>query len=162
MQRHGKALYDDYIEHKSGALQALRRYLEETTLSMQGSSASKPSATFSQAESTYIQNLVTTSACSPGFSKIANQSANGPKDVQTDSAQQDVETGNPSDCRPLLLLCCIERRGHPVKLYQELVTHVLDDRELFHTLRRIYYNDRGKAQRLWSVRTLHSIHFMKV
>lgn len=161
-QRHGKTLYDDYIEHKPGALQALRQYLEATTLPMKASSASNQSPTSSQAASIYTQNPIPTSARISTSSNAADQSANRPNNVQIASAQQDIEMGDPSTRRTLLLLCCIERRGRPVRLHQELVTHITDDRELFSTLRRIYYNHRGKIETLWSLRTLHSIHFMKV
>ncbi|GFF33802.1 hypothetical protein IFM58399_03665 [Aspergillus lentulus] len=80
--------------------------------------------------------------------------------VETSLDQKDVELGENSS-RTLRLMSCIERRGHPVTLHQEVVSHIKDDRELFHALRRIYHNHKGRFESYWSLRTIHAIHFMK-
>lgn len=92
---------------------------------------------------------------------IADQPATNPYNFETSNVFHDVEQPTKST-RSLLLLTCIKRHGRPVKLHQEFVTHIADDRQLFHALRKIYFNHRQKFEFFWSLRTLHSIHFMRV
>lgn len=105
-----------------------------------------------------LQARASTSTTSSG--DITDQSIATPTS-QPAVASQGIGTGNRAS-RPLLLLSCIERRGRPTTLHQEYVTDITDDRQLFHTLRKIYYSHRRKFESFWSLRTLHSIHFMKV
>jgi hypothetical protein len=84
-----------------------------------------------------------------------------PEGTRTSLDQKDVELGEDSS-RTLRLMSCIERRGHQVTLHQEVVSHIKDDRELFHALRCIYHNHKGRFESFWSLRTIHAIHFMKV
>jgi hypothetical protein len=72
---------------------------------------------------------------------------------------KDVELG---ETRTLHLLYCMEKGRHSVELYQELITHITDDQQLFHLLRNSYYTHRGRFRPYWSLKTVHSIHFMKV
>ncbi|CAG8276302.1 unnamed protein product [Penicillium salamii] len=160
INRHGEQLYDDYVEHEPGAIEALREYLNATTVPNNIPHASNQEQTSFHPASMYTLNPISMSAGILTSIDITDQSTNAPNTVQTDSIQQDIETGN-SFTRPLLLLSCIEKRGRPVQLHQEIVTHVTDDRELFHALRRVYFSHRSKFELFWSLRTLHSIHFMK-
>jgi hypothetical protein len=95
-----------------------------------------------------------------GATNIADK-AQLPEGVRSSFDQKDVELGEDSN-RTLRLMSCIERRGHPVTLHQEVVSHIKDDRELFHALRCIYHNHKGRFESFWSLRTIHAIHFMKV
>ncbi|OQD67779.1 hypothetical protein PENPOL_c003G04356 [Penicillium polonicum] len=160
MTRHGKVLFDDYVEHEPGALQALQEYLITTTVPTKATSASNRGQSFPRAPSLYSLNTRPSSISGHTSVDITDQSTNNLSIPRIELTQQDIEIGN-SPSRPLFLLSCIERRGRPVKLHQELITHVGDDRELFHALRRIYHSHRRPFESFWSLRTLHSIHFMK-
>lgn len=96
-----------------------------------------------------------------GTTNRADESLQLPEGVRSSLDEKDVELGEPSS-RTLRLMSCIERRGHRVKLYQELVSHMKDDRELFHALRRIYHDHKGRFEPYWSLKTIQTIHFMKV
>jgi hypothetical protein len=74
---------------------------------------------------------------------------------------KDVEQATPSG-RTLHLLFCTERGRHAVCLHQDNVTNVTDDQDLFRTLRQLYRGHRGRLRPYWSLRTISSIHFMKV
>lgn len=63
---------------------------------------------------------------------------------------------------PLHLFSCIERGRYKVDLQQKLVTDISHDRELFRALRTQYHENRGRVRSYWSLRAVHSIHFMKV
>ncbi|KAF4234051.1 hypothetical protein CNMCM6457_004200 [Aspergillus fumigatiaffinis] len=157
--RRGEKLYDDYIEHEPGALQVLRDYLdtcvERTKTTSEGgqgqTSAHPTSSQMSIPSLTWVHNT--------GATNIADK-AQLPEGVRSSFDQKDVELGEDSN-RTLRLMSCIERRGHPVTLHQEVVSHIKDDRELFHALRCIYHNHKGRFESFWSLRTIHAIHFMK-
>lgn len=151
-------MYDDYVEHEPGALQALREYIETTTVPTNPKAANRQT---SRAASMYIPNSRPTPTRLPTSIDITTQSTNIPENTQIGNALRDIETSNPSTV-PLLLLSGIERRGRPAKLHQEIVTNITDDRQLFYTLREIYYKHTGKLQSFWSLRALHGIYFMKV
>lgn len=159
-KRHGKRLYDDYIEYEPGALQALRKHIETTnfTNNPQGGANGQSS---SRAASMYTPNPQPAPTRLPTSTDITNQSINNFGNTQPSTALKDTRS-NKNSTVPFRLLYCIERRGHPAKLNQEIVTHIADDRQLFNNLREIYYNQRGNFQSFWSLRTLQSIHFMKV
>ncbi|KAL3468675.1 hypothetical protein BJX99DRAFT_252544 [Aspergillus californicus] len=161
--RQGKKLYDDYVVHEPGALQNLQEYLDATTIPVVPTNAAPASShgqISSRAASMYTPNLTHLSTGIFTSIDITDQPTHSPRDFQTDITQQPVES-RASFTGPLWLLSCIERRGHPLQLHQEIITHVTDDRELFHALRKIYYSHRRKYESFWSMRTLHSIHFMK-
>lgn len=161
-QRHGKRLYDDYIEHEHGALQALHNYLDATTVPNKGMTPSESVQSSSYAARLYTPNAPSTQTTYPLTTiDIADQPATNPYNFETSNVFHDVEQPTKST-RSLLLLTCIKRHGRPVKLHQEFVTHIADDRQLFHALRKIYFNHRQKFEFFWSLRTLHSIHFMRV
>ncbi|KAJ5464614.1 uncharacterized protein N7458_000300 [Penicillium daleae] len=163
INRHGKRLYDDYVEHEPGALHVLQEYLQATTMPNSPVGDGSQSQGISSAAVRYtpgssgLQARASTSTTSSG--DITDQSIATPTS-QPAVASQGIGTGNRAS-RPLLLLSCIERRGRPTTLHQEYVTDITDDRQLFHTLRKIYYSHRRKFESFWSLRTLHSIHFMK-
>ncbi|GLI79879.1 hypothetical protein PoHVEF18_008221 [Penicillium ochrochloron] len=161
--RHGKNLYDDYVEHEPGALQALQEFLKATTVPTYIVAKGTASQSSSSAAARYIPNsggLQATPCGSTPQGGNATQEAITTPGSQLAIASQHIGSGN-QESRPLLLLCCIERRGRPIKLHQEYVTQITDDRQLFHSLRKIYFSHRRKFESFWSLRTLHSIHFMK-
>jgi hypothetical protein len=49
-----------------------------------------------------------------------------------------------------------------MELYHDRVDNIIDDRQLFQKLRWSYRKHRGRFRSIWSLRTLRSIHFMKV
>ncbi|OGM44111.1 hypothetical protein ABOM_007284 [Aspergillus bombycis] len=159
--RYGKRLYDDYIEREPGALQALQDYLAVTTVPKKTITPSDHGQSSSRAASLYTPNVQSTQTTSPlTTADIADQSVTNSGNSESSTVLHDIEQPT-KPTRPLLLLACIKRHGRPVKLHQEFVTHIADDRQLFHTLRKIYYNHRQRLESFWSLRTLHSIHFMR-
>ncbi|CAI7653456.1 unnamed protein product [Penicillium crustosum] len=159
--RDGKRLYDDYIEREPGALHALQNYLKVTTVSKKTMTPSEHGQSFSRAAFLYTPNTQPTQTTYPLTTvDIANQSVTNPGISETSNVFHDIEQST----KPtrLLLLACIKRQGRPVKLHQEFVTHIADDQQLFHALRKIYYDHRKRLESFWSLRTLHSIHFMRV
>ncbi|KAE8136331.1 hypothetical protein BDV38DRAFT_249862 [Aspergillus pseudotamarii] len=160
--RYGKRLYDDYIEREPGALQALQNYLDVTTVPKKTKTPGEHGQNSSRAASLYTPNTQSTQTTSPLTTvDIADQSVTNPRNSETSNVFHDIEHSKTKPTRPLLLLACIKRHGRPVKLHQEFVTHIADDRQLFHALRKIYYNHRQRLESFWSLRTLHSIHFMR-
>ncbi|OKP13305.1 hypothetical protein PENSUB_1036 [Penicillium subrubescens] len=163
-QRHGKNLYDDYVEHEPGALQALQEFLKATTVPTYIVAKGTEIQGSSSAAARYTPNSgglqATPCASTPQGGGNVTQSAITTPGGQPAIASQHIGTGI-QESRPLLLLCCIERRGRPIKLHQEYVTQITDDRQLFHALRKIYFSHRRKFESFWSLRKLHSIHFMK-
>ncbi|CAG8218453.1 unnamed protein product [Penicillium olsonii] len=154
-------LYDDYVEHKPGALKTLQDYLTSTTVPSDPRSVGP---TNSQGQSSRAASMYTPSPSSLSIGVSTSndttiQSTHPASNIRTEITQNTSPGG--SSTGPLLLLSCIERRGHPVELYQEVVTNITDDRELFHSLNRAYHSRRTKFKSFWSLRTLHGIHFMK-
>ncbi|CAG7937924.1 unnamed protein product [Penicillium olsonii] len=154
-------LYDDYVEHKPGALKKLQDYLTSTTVPADPRNVSP---TNSQGQPSRAASMYTPS---PSSLSIGVSTSNDTT-IQPTHPASNIRTGitqntspGGSSAGPLLLLSCIERRGHPVELYQEVVTNITDDRELFHSLNRAYHSRRTKFKSFWSLRTLHGIHFMK-
>ncbi|KAL4942086.1 hypothetical protein BDV06DRAFT_170096 [Aspergillus oleicola] len=134
--RHGRKLYDDYVIHEPGALQALQEYLDTTTAPVMPNNAG-----FAGSQD-HIFNATTT--CNPYLLPrstdiapsidITDQPGHPFRDFQIDMTGQAIDYPV-SVTGPLWLLICIDRSGRPVKLYQENITHVTNDRELFHFLR---------------------------
>ncbi|KAJ5434232.1 hypothetical protein N7491_004827 [Penicillium cf. griseofulvum] len=92
--RHGKKLYDDYIEHEPGALQALQQYLDATTVPTAPTKtipASNQGQTSSRAAMIYTPSSISTSASIPTSVDITDQSTDIPKNIKTGSTQQDIE-----------------------------------------------------------------------
>lgn len=81
--------------------------------------------------------------------------------VHNSHLETDLELGDLSTER-LHLLYCIERGTHGFELHIEPIKHITDDRQLFRTLRQSYVEQRGRFRPYWSLRTVDSIHFMKV
>lgn len=154
-QRHGKNLYDDYVEHEPGALQALQEFLKATTVPTYIVAKGTTSKSSSSAAARYTPNpgglQARPCASTPQGGNVTQQAITTPGG-QPAIASQCIGTGN-QQLRPLLLLCCIERRGRPITLHQEYVTQITDDRQLFHALRKIYFNHRRKFELFWSSRT---------
>ncbi|OQD67111.1 hypothetical protein PENDEC_c046G04162 [Penicillium decumbens] len=159
--RHGKQLYDDYVEHESGALEGLQDYLDATTVPKKTIAPSEHGQSPSLAAFLYTPNARSTQTTTPLTSvDIADQSITNTTRLLTSNIFQHIEQSTKTT-RPLLLLACIKRRGRPAKLHQKFVTHIEDDRQLFHALRKIYFDHRRRLESFWSLRTLHSIHFMR-
>ncbi|RGP81158.1 carbohydrate-binding module family [Fusarium longipes] len=156
----GKLLYDDYIEHESGALKGLEDYLNSVayspTMSSTSGSGSNPTTSVSGGSS----NHGWPQASASGSGDIADQNSRSTVDTGTSPFQKDLEKGNLSTST-LHVLSCMNSRKHTVILREELVTHITDDRQLFRTLQERYFEHVGKLKRHWSLRTLNAIHFMK-
>ncbi|KAL3248143.1 hypothetical protein ABHI18_012138 [Aspergillus niger] len=155
----GKWLYDDYVEHVPGALEDMKAFLRSSAYvaaaAMDGGNQDAP-ASFTSSDSS------TSSASQKQYtplSEIEDQSK-GSDILHTSDSQTDVELGEMIS-HPPLLLSCLENGKYAVELRQESIVGVADDRQLFHTLRRIYHEHRGRLRPIWSLKTLHSIHFMK-
>ncbi|BCS01651.1 uncharacterized protein AKAW2_51992A [Aspergillus luchuensis] len=137
----GKWLYDDYVEHVPGALEDMKTFLRSsayvTTANMSGGSQQVPES------STSCNSVSSASATRHSPSSDSTAQLQGSNIIPTSDSQTDVELGEMVSHPPLLLSC------------------VADDRQLFHTLRRIYHEHRGRLRPIWSLKTLHSIHFMK-
>ncbi|PVH90880.1 hypothetical protein DM02DRAFT_546931 [Periconia macrospinosa] len=156
--KRGKRLYDDYVEHEPGALQALQEFLNasayRTRMTPEGDHTSSPSGL------SYTFNSSLAWVHSSNSSDIADQMRKTVGSSRSNYDRKDAELGEMST-RTLHLLSCMEKGGHSVELHQEIITNVTDDRQLFHTLRRSYHEHRGRFRPYWSLRTVHSIHFMK-
>lgn len=118
--------------------------------------------TSSRSVPSHTSNSSSAWARSSDSGDIADQARETPiGSIRSNRVRKDVELGEIST-RTLHLLSCMEKGRHTVELHQELITHIMDDRQLFHTLRRSYHEHRGRLRSYWSLRTVHSIHFMKV
>lgn len=62
----------------------------------------------------------------------------------------------------LHLLTCLERGWYHVQLHQEALPLVMDNKELFQVLQRIYDEHKKKFASFWYLRRVVSIHFVKV
>ncbi|KAI8666162.1 hypothetical protein NCS57_00840200 [Fusarium keratoplasticum] len=157
--RRGKPLYDDYVEHEPGALQALQAYLNSSAYrSRTSSSRGNGHESAISAPSDSSNSSVQASTSQSG--DRADQARSPPGHARISRFREDLEMGELSGTS-LHLLSCMELRRHAVVLHPELVTHITDDRHLFRTLRNSYHEHRGKLRGYCSLRTIHAIHFMK-
>jgi hypothetical protein len=161
MQGQGKILYDDYIENEPGALQDLQKYLNGPAYRTRTALERSQHPTAPGSGHSHTSTGRSTWARRANSGDIADQVYANSIGSAGGRFQEDVELGEIST-RTLYLLSGMENGKHGTKLSRELVTHIIDDRQLFHTLRRIYHESRGRLRPYWSLRTLHSIHFMKV
>jgi hypothetical protein len=159
MQPEGKRLYDDYVELEPGAIEVLQRHLNTSAyrshVNHQNHGAGRsPQNVNLEANSANGSDLfsrdITDQAQTSGFGSI-----------ESVLSRTDVEQGDKAT-RTLHLLSCMESGRYGVELHQELITHIMDDLQLFRTLRRSYQKHRGSLKSYWSLRTIQSIHFMKV
>ncbi|PKX88609.1 uncharacterized protein P174DRAFT_473351 [Aspergillus novofumigatus IBT 16806] len=157
---HGKWLYDDYIKHSHGALQALQSYLSTLTYKTQTVAEGSNSVKSFQPAQVYSPNSSSARFHSSNTSDIAGKLHGTSENPTVNNHQQDLELGGRSN-HTLYLMVCIEKGRHSVELHQEPVTELIDDRQLFHTLQRVYYEHGGKFKKYWSLRTVDSIQFMK-
>ncbi|KFG83029.1 hypothetical protein MANI_117229 [Metarhizium anisopliae] len=158
--RRGKTLYDDYVEHEPGALQALQDYLQSSAYRSRATPTSdhghEPSLSSPPASSTNSMQANTSKSCD-----IADQARTTlVGSTRTSRFREDIEMGERST-NTLHLLSCMERGRYGNDLRPELVTNIKDDGHLFHTLRKSYHAHRGRLRPYWSLRTVHGIHFMK-
>ncbi|KAB8236421.1 uncharacterized protein BDW43DRAFT_239171 [Aspergillus alliaceus] len=160
MNAHGKWLYDDYIEHDAGALHVLQNHLntlmyqtETSTEGDNGHSSSHSSRVGTPNRSSAVVNSSNTGGM---LGELHDASA----DVGIGSAIRDVELGE-SPHHTFHLLLCEEMGRYGVELHQLPVTHIMDDRQFFCALQRVYYEHRGRFKPFWSLRTVRGIHFMK-
>lgn len=161
-QRNGKKSYDDYIEHEPGALQALQEYLDASTTLPNTASEGCQSRTFPLiALSENVYNTSPSRGHTSGSSDLADQSLELPDNLRSSISPSDLEIGAQTS-KALYLFSCTKRRRHPVKLHQEAIAHIMDDRQLFHLLRRVYWNQKKPFESYWSLRAIQNIHFMKV
>lgn len=134
----------------------LRSSAYVTTADMSGTSQQVPTSSTSSCNSTSSASQTQHSPSSDFTDQLK-----GSNIIPTSDSQMDVELGEMVS-HPPLLLSCLERGRYAVELRQESIIGVADDRQLFYTLRRIYHEHRGRLRPIWSLKTLQSIHFMKV
>lgn len=127
-----------------------------TTADMSGGSRQVPTSSTSSCNSTSSASQTQHSPSSDFTDQLQ-----GSNIIPTSDSQTDVELGEIVS-HPPLLLSCLEKGRYAVELRQESIIGVADDRQLFYTLRRMYHEHRGRLRPMWSLKTLHSIHFMKV
>lgn len=160
LQRSGMALYDDYIEHELGALQALQDYLNFSKHGKKTEAEIGHSPTSTRLVSPESSDSGSRQAIGSYSSDIADQGPGRNRgNITSSGSQTDLELGQTST-NTLHLLSCMETKKHTVNLHQEPVTHITDDRQLFRLLKQSYCKHRAKSR--WSLRTVSSIHFMKV
>lgn len=143
-----------------GALQALQDYLAssmyvstvETSTEISHRSAI---AVPSNSRTTQLRGSISGSLDATG------QNLRSAVIAQNSSSEQDPEKGKTTE-NTLHVLCCIDQRKRAVVFHEELITDIADDRHLFQALRNSYQKHRGKFKHYWSLRTIQSIHFMKV
>ncbi|OJJ73095.1 hypothetical protein ASPBRDRAFT_194062 [Aspergillus brasiliensis CBS 101740] len=141
----GKWLYDDYVEHVPGALEDMKGFLNHH---VPASSTPPDNSTVHESQTQY-------STSSDTVDQLQNSNV-----FPTNDSQTDVELGE-RIAHPPVLLSCLKNGTYAVELRQESIIGIADDRQLFHRLRRIYHDHRGRLRPIWSLKTLHSIRFMK-
>ena len=94
--------------------------------------------------------------------KAADQGKTPPiANAQSSRFQEDLEMCRlPNSTRHLLI--CIERGRYKVEFCPGVMTDIIDDQQLFHSLRSSYQKRRWGVGSWLSLRTINSIHFMKV
>ena len=154
-----KKLYDDYIELEPGALQALEEYLNSPVYRRRPAHESEQGHTLSHS---IPFNSKLASTRNPDSTAISGQAYDAPgQNIRSNQVREDVELGEISP-RSSHLLLCMENGRHGVQLHQELITHIIDDRQLFHTLRSVYHSHRGRFKPYLSLRIVCRIDIMKV
>jgi hypothetical protein len=162
LQSLGKELYDDYMEHEPGALEALRDYLSTSAYRSKTGPQRHQDRTPAQSVPSSSFNNSSIEASSFGVVDNVHQGNDDPVErIGANQYREDIELGD-IPTHTLYLLSCMEKGMYAVYLHQELVTRIADDRELFRTLRKTYQEHRGRLRPYWSLRTVRSIHFMKV
>jgi hypothetical protein len=159
LQSRGTRLYDDYVEHEEGALQALENYLNSSVYVSAAAPGSCHPSSSGNLSSDPPPNG--NSAITLGSSSVEEKFDPTKKSAGSENISTDVEQGVVST-RVRHLLCCLESKSYRSGLRQEIVTNITSDRELFHTLSNGYHRQRGKHRPYWSLRSISSIQFMKV
>ena len=143
------------MEHESGALHALQDYLNTTAYRTETTSKGGQGRAPIRSIPSHISDR---------YSAQVSSSDSG--DITAQRLGEDIELGESASRtdlgETLHLLYCIEKGRYTIDLHHELITNVPDDRTLFRTLRHIYHQNKGKLRPYWSLRTVNSIHFMKV
>ncbi|GKZ29560.1 hypothetical protein AbraIFM66950_005398 [Aspergillus brasiliensis] len=155
----GKWLYDDYAEHVPGALEDMKGFLKSsayvTAADVNGGHHHVPASSTPPDNSTLHEFQTQYSTSSDTVDQLQHSNV-----FPTNDSQTDVELGE-RIAHPPVLLSCLKNGTYAVELRQESIIGIADDRQLFHRLRRIYHDHRGRLRPIWSLKTLHSIRFMK-
>ncbi|KAF2145778.1 uncharacterized protein K452DRAFT_125379 [Aplosporella prunicola CBS 121167] len=157
----GKRLFDDYRELEPDSLEELREFLEESSKVMKrdGSSQtrnSSPDKGLLSGLGASIRNCFNSKSttpcqdpCLPSYNP--QQVANAPTTNST----------NPKMLPSTHLMLCMSASRFGVNLYQEDVSSLQADCELFPYLREAYTLRRGRIRSFFSLRTVESIDFVK-
>ncbi|KAF2969777.1 hypothetical protein GQX73_g3796 [Xylaria multiplex] len=159
---YGKRLYDDYVEHEFGALQALEDYLNRSVYYGSGSEGG-----YVRAVADSVRPLSPESSTQPSSSTsgdIADQvHESNAENAKFNPSETDVESGtNGLDTRMARHLFSIYEKGtYRVQLIQHPVGHIFNDRQLFQELQQSYRQNRGRLRSYCSLRKVCGIHFAK-
>lgn len=152
-------MYDDYIEHESGALQALEDYLR--TFAYRSKAAGDSQA--HQPGSSPHLSIAPRQVLNSGSSQtIASGSGDKTYEMLQTNSKDGMDLEQGEEKATLHLMCTMVKGRFADKLHQESVTQVSTDQELFWALRKTYHEHRGKWKRLLSLSVIESIEFMKV
>ncbi|QPH11311.1 hypothetical protein C2857_003020 [Epichloe festucae Fl1] len=146
------------------ALDVLQNYLSSLAYQSStgtGNGQGHNSGTESGQDHSSSHTIPTASSSSINSFAQARSPGSDDRNTRMSRFREDLEMGELSSST-LHLLSCVERGRYAVDFRPELVTNISDDQHLFRTLRKSYYEIRGRLRPYWSLRTIQSIQFMKV
>lgn len=149
------------MELEPGALDALKERLDQSTYDRNDAPGGIGRYVLSHISNIFRHNfgLVSSQASYPRgtVDELDNTGGNfGVQDVTLDMEP----AGSPNSI--LHLFMCLERGWYHVQLHQEALPLVMDNRQLFQALQRIYDGHKTGFGSFWYLRRVVSIRFVKV
>jgi hypothetical protein len=161
-QHRNKLLYDDYVEHRPGALQALQQYLNNSAYRTEATPVDSHGGAQSSNHASRTNGKSSSKANTSNSGDIADKFSQGNPSSSMDSRGQVKADITVDPTKTLHLFSCTNKGSYGWRLHREVITNVKNDTQLFDGLRKQYRKHRGGLRPYWSFQTLHSIHFMKV
>ncbi|KAH7125294.1 hypothetical protein B0J11DRAFT_301482 [Dendryphion nanum] len=158
----GKNIYDDFVELQPGALEDLRLRLQHReTPTDYNSGSAKAWGRINSIFSWSVTSLMHILRGHGGQTRSNPNTGQLPTHNPPISSMNQFRATTPVSSNPLYLLLCINSGRFGADLHQESMQQISCDQELFHFLRRIYAHRRNRLLRLFSLRTMNSIQFVK-
>jgi hypothetical protein len=158
-QGFGRTVYDDYIEHRPGAVDRLVEYLNSLGITavteypeaLEFPSQEEPA----QSPLDATENDLPAGSAVPGASGFGEQPSPAVASFIHEETEIEMEQN-------FYLSCGISGCGLASSLEETVLNGVTDDSELFKRLNFLYNEKRRRTLPFWSLRKLSGIHFAKV
>ena len=130
--QHGnKLLYDDYAEHRPGALQALQEYLSTSAYRTKANPVESHGRAHSNNPASRTLGEITSTANTSDSGDIADQASQGNPSNSMDRHDQGKADISLDHMHTLHLFSCTDKGRYGWQLHREVITDVRNDVQLF-------------------------------